>query len=136
VWCKRVEKLEVAEAAQDRPNQERVLLDLRITGPLLNTEMVPEAELQAQVTESLGKAIGIRKRAGDYRGSAASGQDHQGVRASTGTAAPSCPSPQIIVTCTSLAAKKKILQNKGKAERGVRIASELTPWQVRKKSSM
>jgi hypothetical protein len=136
-WCKRVEKLEVAEAAQDRLNQERVLLDLRITGPLLDTEMVPKAELQAQVIESLGKAIGIEGNKLGITGVRLHRvRTTRGARASTDTAASSCPPPQIIVTCTSLAAKKKILQNKGKTERGVRIASELTPWQIRKKSSM
>jgi hypothetical protein len=107
VWCKRVEKLEVAEAAQDRPNQERVLLDLRITGPLLDTEMVPKAELQAQVTQSLGKAIGIEGNELGITGVRLHRvRTTRGARASTGTAAPICPPPQIIVTCTSLAAKK------------------------------
>jgi archaellum component FlaC len=107
VWCKRVESLAVAEAAQDRPNQERVLLDLRITGPLLDAEMVPEPELQAQVTESLGKAIGIEGNELGITGVRLHRvRTTRGARASTGTAAPICPPPQIIVTCTSLAAKK------------------------------
>jgi hypothetical protein len=136
VWCKRVEKLEVAEAAQDRPNQERVLLDLRITGPLFDIEMVPEAELQAQVTESLGKAIGIEGNELGITGVRLHRvRTTRGARASTGTAAPFCTPPQIIVTSMSLAAKKKNLQNKGKSERRVRIASELTPWQVGRRAA-
>jgi hypothetical protein len=130
VWVKRVENLEVEKAAQDRPNQERVLLDLRITGPLLDIETVLEAELQAQVTESLGKAIGIE---GNEPGIAGVQLYRVRVRVTRGglasmdTAASLSPPPHIIVICTSLAAKKKILQNRGKTDREVRRASELIP---------
>jgi hypothetical protein len=132
-WCKRVEKLEVAEAAQDRPNQERVLLDLRITGPLLDTEMVLEAELQAQVTQSLGEQVGLSATEMVITGVRVHRvRMTRGAKASTGNT----PPPQLIVTCSSLQAKMTILRNKKQTSRGIRISSELTPWQVRHKSSM
>jgi hypothetical protein len=136
VLFKRVEKLEVAEAAQDRPNQEQVKLDLRISGPLLNLDGVPEDQLLAQVTKSLGECIGVNGDLGISGVRIHRVKAPRGNRNSKGTGPSASPAAQIIVTCKSLAAKKKILQNKRKSDKEIRIASELTPWQVRQKSSL
>lgn len=58
VLAKRIERLEVTGAVHDQPNQEKVKLDLRITG-LPDVDKIPERELLSQVKGTLSKALNL-----------------------------------------------------------------------------
>jgi hypothetical protein len=140
VWSRRLEKLEVAEAVQDRPMQEKVKLDVRISGLLTSNDIddTPTVDLLSKVSMALGEAVAL---SGEEMG-IVSVRVHRvraarGGKASANTTSPSTPPPpQVILTCSSLEAKLRILRNKNKTGRGVRISSELTLWQIRQKNLM
>lgn len=140
VWAKRLEKLEVAEAVQDRPMQEKVKLDVRVSGLLTTNDIdnTPTVDLLSKVSMALGEAVALSggemgiTNVRVHRVRAA-----RGGKASASTTSPSTPPPpQVILTCSSLEAKLRILRNKNKTGRGVRISSELTLWQIRQKNLM
>jgi len=61
VWAKRLEKLEVAEAVQDRPMQEKVKLDVRVSGLLTTNDIdnTPTVDLLSKVSIALGEAVAL-----------------------------------------------------------------------------
>jgi hypothetical protein len=58
-----------------------------------------------------------------------------GKASSSNTPLSPLPPPQVILTCSSLAAKLLNWRDKSKTGRGVRISSELTILQIRQKKS-
>ncbi len=136
VLAQRITNLERTEAAEDRPAQEKVKLDLRVTGLGSEFDQDSESDLLEKVTQSLGEQVGLSGTEMGITGVRVHRvRMTRGGKASTGNTPPPPPPPQIIVTCSSLQAKLNILRNKMKTANGVRISSELTPWQVRQKSS-
>jgi hypothetical protein len=139
-WVKRVEKLELTEAEQDRVNQEKIKLDVRVSGLLTANEIddTLEVDLLSKVTEALGKEVKLSGGELDitevrvHRVRATRG----GRASSTATSPPPPPQPQLILTCSSLEGKLLILKKKCNTSRGVRVSSELTIWQIRQKNLM
>jgi hypothetical protein len=133
----RIANLERTEAVEDRPNQENVKLDLRVTGMGFDIDQVSEKDLLKKVTQSLGEQVGLSDTEMGITGVRVHRvRMSRGAKASSGNTPPPPPPPQLIVTCSSLQAKMTILRNKKQTSMGIRISSELTPWQVRHKSSM
>jgi hypothetical protein len=134
---RRIANLERTEAVEDRPNQENVKLTQRVTGMGFEIDQVFENDLLTKVTQSLGEQVGLSAtEMGIIRMRFHRVKMTRGAKASPGNTPPPPPPPQLIVTCSSLQANMTILQNKKHTSMGIRIFSELTPWQVSHKSSM